>query len=98
MIGILKEVDEGLKPKEVCRRYGISPQTFYRWKAQLSYHKGVHTHDGGQFKRLRRLEIENRRLKQVVADLSLDNQALRAAVKRRAIQKSSMATNVDIRV
>ena len=76
MIRVLKEVEVGLKPKEVCLRYGISIQTFYRWKAQFSLHNGT------DIQQLRYLEIENRRLKQVLAELSLDNQTLKAAFKR----------------
>ena len=56
---------------DVCREEGISDATYYRWKAQYG---GLEV---SQLKRLRHLEDENRRLKQVVADLTLDNQALK---------------------
>lgn len=72
IIGALKEVDAGAKVDEVCRRLGISPVTFYRWRAKFG---GM---DVSEAKRLKALEDENRRLKTMVADLSLDNQALRS--------------------
>lgn len=71
IIGILKRVEAGQKVAEVCREYGISDATFYRWKAQYS---GLEV---SQLHRLRQLEDENRRLKHLVADLTLDNQALK---------------------
>jgi putative transposase len=77
ILGILREVDAGSKPKEVCRRHGISQQTFYRWKTQFAMQGGANV------KQLHSLEVENRRLKQVVAELSLDNQALRAVLARK---------------
>jgi len=77
ILGILKEADAGLKPKEVCRRHGISQQTFYRWKTQFAGQSSANA------KQFHYLEVENRRLKQVVAELSLDNQALRAVLARK---------------
>ena len=56
---------------EVCQALGISDQSYHRWKAK---YRGM---DGGEIKRLRSLEEENRRLKKLVADLSLDNQILK---------------------
>jgi putative transposase len=77
IIAVLKEVEAGAAPKEVCRRHGISEQSIYRWKAKYG---GMETSD---VKRLRVLEDENRRLKHLVADLTLDNQALKAVVSRK---------------
>ena len=77
IIAVLKESEAGMATKEVCRRHGISEQTFYRWKAKYS---GMEASDA---KRLRELEDENRRLKQMVADLSLDNQALKDVLKKK---------------
>ena len=71
IVAILKESDAGAATSEVCRRHGISPNTFYRWKAKFG---GLEVDDA---KRLRRLEDENARLKRLVADLTLDNQALK---------------------
>jgi putative transposase len=77
IIAILKEAEAGLAAKELCRKHGISEQTFYRWKSKYG---GMEVSEA---KRLRQLEEENRRLKQMVADLSLDNQALKDLVKKK---------------
>ena len=71
ILGILKRVEAGQKVAEVCRELGISDATFYRWKAQYG---GLEV---SQLRRRRQLEDENRRLKHLVADLTLDNQALK---------------------
>jgi putative transposase len=71
IIGILREVEAGQKASDVCRKYGVSESTFHRWK---SAYGGL---DASQLKRLRQLEEENRRLKQIVADLTLDNVMLK---------------------
>ena len=77
IIGILKEVDAGMKVADVCRTYGISDATYYKWKAKYS---GM---DVSEARRLRHLEDENRRLKHIVADLTLDNQALKAVLEKK---------------
>ena len=64
IIGILKEAEAGTKLTDLCRKYGISEQTYYNWKAKYS---GMTVSDT---KRLRQLEDENRRLKHIVADLN----------------------------
>jgi len=61
---------------EICRKYGISDATYYNWKAKYG---GMAASD---IKRLRQLEDENRRLKHLVADLTLDNQALKAVISK----------------
>ena len=61
----------------VCRHHGISEHTFYRWRAKYG---GMEVSDA---KKLRALEDENRRLKTLVADLTLDNQMLKAVVSRK---------------
>jgi putative transposase len=71
IIGILNEVENGQKVTDVCRKYGISEGTFYRWK---SAYGGLEV---SQMRRLRQLEDENRRLKNIVADLTLDNTMLK---------------------
>ena len=71
IIGILKRVERGQALADVCRETGISDATYYRWKAQYG---GLEVN---QLRRLRQLEDENRQLKQVVADLTLDNRALK---------------------
>jgi putative transposase len=72
IIGVLKEAEGGVKPLELCRRQGISETTFYKWKAKFG---GLTVSDA---RRLKVLEDENRRLKQMVAEQSLDIQALKA--------------------
>ena len=77
IIGLLKEAEAGRKVADLCREHGISEATFYRWKSKYS---GMEVSDA---KRLRQLEDENRRLKQLVADQSLDLQALKAALGKK---------------
>ncbi len=72
IIGVLKEADAGSKPADLCRKHGISEQTFYRWKAKFG---GM---DVSEAKRLRALEDENRRLKLMVANQALDIEILKA--------------------
>lgn len=71
IIRVLKEAEAGQPTAEVCRRHGISPGTFYKWKAKFG---GMEVSDA---KRLKTLESENARLKKLVANLSLDNEILR---------------------
>jgi putative transposase len=78
IIGILKEAEAGAKSAELCRRHGISEQTFYRWKTKYG---GLEVNEA---RRLRALEHENSRLKRIVADLALDNQALKELVGKKA--------------
>jgi len=76
ILDILKQVDVGQKVGEVCRAHGISEGTYYRWKAKYG---GV---DASQLQRLRQLEDENGRLKRIVADLTLDNTALKDVLRK----------------
>jgi putative transposase len=71
IIGIVREYEAGAKLAELCRRHGISSATFYKWRAKYG---GMAVSDA---KRLRALEEENRRLKQLLAESMLDNQALK---------------------
>ena len=75
IIGILKEHEVGVTVKELCRKYGMSDATYYKWKAKYS---GLEINEA---RRLRSLEDENRRLKKLVADLSLDKMALEEVLK-----------------
>jgi len=68
-IGILKEGEAGTKTAELARKHGVSEHTIYRWKAKYG---GMMVSEA---QRLKQLEEENRRLKHIVADLTLDNQA-----------------------
>ena len=76
IVNILKEADAGMKIPDLCRKYGFSDATYYNWKAKYG---GMSVSD---VKRLKQLEEENRRLKQIVADLTLDNQALKEIVTK----------------
>jgi putative transposase len=76
IVGILKEADAGISAVQICRKYGISDATYYNWKAKYG---GMAV---SEVKRLKQLEDENRRLKHIVADLTLDNQALKAVVSK----------------
>jgi len=76
IIGVLKEAEAGIPITELCRKYGISDATYYNWKGKYG---GMTT---SEMRRLRQLEDENRRLKQLVADLTLDNQALKAVISK----------------
>jgi putative transposase len=71
VIKILNEAQAASNNKEICRRYGISEQTFYKWR---NMYGGMSISEA---RRLKALQEENRRLKRLVADLSLDNQVLR---------------------
>jgi putative transposase len=77
IIGILKEGEAGAKTPDLARKHGVSEHTIYRWKAKF----GGMTVSEAQ--RLRQLEDENRRLKHVVADLTLDNHALKAVLGKK---------------
>ena len=71
IIGLLKQHEAGLKTAELCQQQGISDATFYAWRAKYG---GLDVSDA---KRLRQLEEENAKLKRVIADLTLDNLALK---------------------
>ncbi|PIT55049.1 transposase, partial [Snodgrassella alvi] len=65
IVAILKEAEAGIPVKELCRKYGIGNSTFYKWRDKYG---GMETSD---IKRLKELEAENRKLKQMFAELSL---------------------------
>jgi putative transposase len=77
IIRVLRQVESGQKVKDVIREHGISEQTYYRWKSKYG---GM---DVSEARRLKALEAENRRLKKLVADLSLDKQMLQEVVDRK---------------
>ena len=70
-IGILREQEAGAKTADVCRKYGISSATFYKWKGKYG---GLDVSDA---KRLRAFEDENSKLKRLLADAMLDNAMLK---------------------
>ena len=71
IIAILKEQETGLAVVEVCRRHGINPASFYKWKAKYG---GLEVSEA---KRLRALEEENGKLKKLLAEAMLDNAVLK---------------------
>lgn len=71
IVGILREADSGKPIAEVCRLYGVSEATVHRWKKKYA---GMGLSD---VKRLRQMEAENLKLKKIVAQQALDNQALK---------------------
>ncbi len=75
IVGVLKEHEAGGGAAALCRRHGISEQTLYRWKRKYG---GLEV---GDAKRLKALEDENARLKRLVADQALDNQALKELLR-----------------
>ena len=76
IVTILNEVEAGRATKDVCREYGISPATYYGWKSKFG---GMSASD---VKRLKDLEEENRRLKQMYASLSLDHMLLKEVLEK----------------
>lgn len=73
----LRQAESGTSVDEICRRMGISEPTFYRWKKKFAG-MGV-----AEIRRLKQLEEENRKLKQLVADLSLDKTMLQDVLRRK---------------
>jgi putative transposase len=75
IIAAVKQLEAGRSAKELARELGVTDQTLYNWRSKYS---GMDVNDA---KRLRALEDENRRLKTMVADLSLDREALQAVIR-----------------
>lgn len=77
IIGILKQQESGRPTVDVCREAGISTATFYQWKSKFG---GMNVSEA---QRLRQLEAENAKLRRVVADLTLDNVALKDVLSKK---------------
>jgi putative transposase len=77
IVAILKEGEAGVPAKEICRKHNISDATFYTWRKK---YRGMETED---LRRLKQLEAENQKLKRLLADSMLDNDALRAALSKK---------------
>jgi putative transposase len=77
ILAIVKEGEAGRKVADVCRTHGITDQTYYRWKAKYG---GLEL---SELQRLKQVEDENRRLKHIVAEQTLDIQALKAVVAKK---------------
>ncbi|OCG60503.1 transposase [Gilliamella sp. Fer4-1] len=76
IVAILKEAEVGVPVKELCRTYGMGNSTFYKWREKYG---GMETSD---IKRLKELEAENRKLKQMFAELSLKSQLQEEIIKK----------------
>ena len=76
LVAILKEAEVGMPIKDLCRKYGIGNSTFYKWREKYG---GMEASD---VRRLKELEEENRRLKQMYADLSLKSQMQEDIIKK----------------
>jgi putative transposase len=76
IIGILKEAEAGVKNQDICRKHGITEQTFYRWRSKYG---GMQVSEA---KKYRELEVENRKLKQLLAEAHLDNAALKEILSK----------------
>jgi putative transposase len=77
ILQILKQGEAGMKVADICREQGISQATYFKWKAKYG---GMEASD---VKRLQELETENRRLKQMFADLSLDHRLLKELLEKK---------------
>jgi putative transposase len=77
IIKILKEAEAGVPVTDLCRQYGFSRSSFYKWKAKYG---GL---DAASLKRLKELEEENRKLKQMYADLSLELTVLKDIIEKK---------------
>ena len=73
----LKQAESGTRVSEICRKFGICEATFYSWKKKFG---GM---GRAELRRLRQLEDENRRLKRLVADLSLDKEMLQEVLRKK---------------
>lgn len=77
IIRILKENEAGIKVSDLCRKYGFSDGTFYNWKSKYG---GMNISEA---RRLKQLEDENKKLKRIVADLMIDNDALKDVLSKK---------------
>ena len=77
IVNVLKQGEAGQKVADICREHGISQATYYQWKSKYG---GMQVSD---VKRLKEVETENQRLKQMFADLSLENRALKDLLEKK---------------
>ena len=73
----MKQIELGIPMDEICRKYGVTKQTLYRWKSKYG------SLSASEIQRLKQLEEENRKLKQIVADLTLDKQILQDVLRKK---------------
>ena len=77
ILGILRQQDQGQTVAQICREHGISEPTFYGWKSKFG---GMSV---SELQRLKHLEDENRRLKQLYAELSLEHQVIKVVLRKK---------------
>ena len=77
IVAILREADAGVPVNEIWRKYGISSATYYKWKSKYG---GL---EASELKRVREMERELAELKHMVADLSLENRALKGLIRKK---------------
>ena len=77
IVGVLREADAGVPVKDLCRKHGFSEASYYLWRSKFG---GMSVSDA---KRLKELEIENTRLKKLLADSLLENEVTREALRRK---------------
>jgi len=77
IIGFLREADKGVAVKDLCRRHGFSEASYYLWRSKFG---GMDVSDA---KRLKALEIENTRLKKLLAESMLENEVTREAIRKK---------------
>jgi putative transposase len=77
MVAILREQDGESTVEDICRKHGISNQTFYHWKKKFG------SMEATDVKKMRQLEEENARLKRIVANLSLENEAINEVLRKK---------------
>lgn len=77
IIGFLREVDSGIAVKDLCRRHGFSEASYYLWRSKFS------DMDVADAKRLKTLESENARLKKLLAEAILENEAVREVLRKK---------------
>ena len=76
ILSVLKEGESGIKVTDLCRKYGICENTYFRWKSKYG---GMEMSD---IRRMKELELENSRLKRIVAQYALENEAMREVIKK----------------
>ena len=77
IVGFLREADAGVAVKDLCRKHGFSEGSYYLWRSKFG---GMSISDA---KRLKELELENTRLKKLLADSLLENEVTREALRRK---------------
>jgi putative transposase len=77
IIGFLKEADGGVPVKELCRKHGFSEASYYAWRSKFG---GMEVSDA---KKLKALEVENARLKRLLAEAMLENEVTREALRKK---------------